>query len=158
MPLSAMIPPRICAMSNKCSQAVGLLNALGIKSAICCLVLTYSMRIRGLEQTSNSHCKSILCVRGRCLRDMDLAFLTILITASLSSATIKTVVAVVFWVYAKYFLGSNCVLYGFMSSAFGLTTGVSTFFCWGPRSSTTNSQNASAWRPSVRMACSAATI
>ena len=104
---SAVMPPRICAMSSRCSQVCGLFSAFVIKSATCCFVFTYSMRIRGCEHTSKSQFRSIRCVRGRCRNDIDLAFLTILMTASLSSAMIKLVTAVDFWVYAKYFPGSN---------------------------------------------------
>ena len=110
MPASLWMPPRIWAMSSRCSHVCGLFKAFVIKSAICCLVLTYSMRIRGFEQTSNSHCRSMRWVRGKWRNAIDLAFLMILITASLSSATTSTVVRLAFWVYAKYFPGLKCSL------------------------------------------------
>ena len=105
VPASLWMPPRIWAMSNRCSQVCGLFKAFVIKSAICCLVLTYNMRIRGFEQTSNSHCRSMRWVRGKCRIDIDLAFLVILITASLSSAMTGAVVWPFVRVCAKYFPG-----------------------------------------------------
>ena len=112
IPAALIMPGRICAISNKCSQICGLLSDFVIRSAICCFVLTYSMRTLGLAQTSNNHCTSILWVRGRWRRAMLRAFLTILITASLSSAMISTVVCRGFLVYANYFPRSNCSEYG----------------------------------------------
>ena len=85
-PAALMMPGRICAISSKCSQICGLLSDFVIRSAICCFVLTYSIRTLGFEQTSNNQWTSIRWVRGRCRSAMLLAFLSIFITASLSSS------------------------------------------------------------------------
>ena len=52
VPAALSMPGRICVISNKCCQVVGLLNALVMRSAACCLVLTYRIRTRGWAHTS----------------------------------------------------------------------------------------------------------
>lgn len=110
LPAALSIPPIIPAMSCRSSHICGLFNALVIKSAICWFVFTYSMRTRGFQQTPKSHCTSARWGRGKCLKAMDLAFLTILMKASLSSAMTRTVVRSAFCVSAKSLPGPKSQL------------------------------------------------
>jgi hypothetical protein len=59
-PAGLSMPARICTSSNRCDHVCGLLSALVIRSAACCLVFTYFINTLGWAHTSKSQLRSIL--------------------------------------------------------------------------------------------------
>ena len=85
-------PPAPMPLSlNKVSHVSRFVNAFVIMPAICSFVLTYLMDMHGCCMTSNVQSKFTRCVRETCLKAILRCLVTILMTASLSSQTMRLI-------------------------------------------------------------------